>query len=73
VQSAAQAPHREGPRRQRRLRAARPDHGQGHPEEADNPNAAYDSSERLLVGAAVGVGGDTEQRIEALVAAGAWT
>jgi IMP dehydrogenase len=36
----------------------------------DNPNAAYDSSERLLVGAAVGVGGDTEQRIEALVAAG---
>ena len=36
----------------------------------DNPNAAYDSSERLLCGAAVGVGGDTEQRIEALVAAG---
>jgi IMP dehydrogenase len=36
----------------------------------DNPNAAYDASERLLAGAAVGVGGDTEQRIEALVAAG---
>ncbi|GAB3333497.1 IMP dehydrogenase [Marilutibacter aestuarii] len=36
----------------------------------DNPNAAYDSSERLLVGAAVGVGGDTEARIEALAAAG---
>lgn len=36
----------------------------------DNPNAAYDASERLLVGAAVGVGGDTEQRIEALVEAG---
>ena len=36
----------------------------------DNPNAAYDLSERLLVGAAVGVGGDTEQRIEALVDAG---
>jgi IMP dehydrogenase len=36
----------------------------------DNPNAAYDASERLLVGAAVGVGGDTEQRIEALVDAG---
>jgi IMP dehydrogenase len=36
----------------------------------DNPNAAYDPSERLLCGAAVGVGGDTEQRIEALVAAG---
>jgi len=36
----------------------------------DNPNAAKDSSERLLVGAAVGVGGDTEQRIEALAAAG---
>ncbi|MEO5963801.1 MAG: IMP dehydrogenase [Thermomonas sp.] len=37
---------------------------------SDNPNAAYDSRERLLVGAAVGVGGDTEQRVEALVAAG---
>ena len=35
----------------------------------DNPNAAYDKDEQLLVGAAVGVGGDTEQRIEALVAA----
>ncbi len=34
----------------------------------DNPNAAKDSSEQLLVGAAVGVGGDTEARIEALVA-----
>lgn len=33
----------------------------------DNPNAAYDRDEQLLVGAAVGVGGDTEQRIEALV------
>ena len=37
---------------------------------SDNPNAAYDNRDRLLVGAAVGVGGDTEQRIEALVAAG---
>jgi IMP dehydrogenase len=36
----------------------------------DNPNAAKDSSEQLLVGAAVGVGGDTEARIEALVQAG---
>ncbi len=36
----------------------------------DNPNAAKDTDEQLLVGAAVGVGGDTEQRIEALVAAG---
>jgi IMP dehydrogenase len=36
----------------------------------DNPNAAKDSASRLLVGAAVGVGGDTEQRVEALVAAG---
>ena len=36
---------------------------------SDNPNAAYDLDEQLLVGAAVGVGGDTEQRIEALVAA----
>ncbi|MBD9368165.1 IMP dehydrogenase [Xanthomonas sp. XNM01] len=36
----------------------------------DNPNAAKDASSRLLVGAAVGVGGDTELRVEALVAAG---
>ena len=31
--AAAQAPHREGAGGQRRLRAARPDHRQGHPEE----------------------------------------
>ncbi|HAI94101.1 MAG TPA: IMP dehydrogenase [Xanthomonadaceae bacterium] len=37
---------------------------------SDNPNAAKDASTRLMVGAAVGVGGDTEQRVEALVAAG---
>ncbi|MGY4516378.1 IMP dehydrogenase [Lysobacter sp. HA18] len=36
----------------------------------DNPSAGYDAGGRLLVGAAVGVGGDTEARIEALVAAG---
>ncbi|MFC4727624.1 IMP dehydrogenase [Coralloluteibacterium thermophilus] len=36
----------------------------------DNPHSAKDASERLRVGAAVGVGGDTEARIEALVAAG---
>ena len=36
----------------------------------DNPNAAKDSHSRLMAGAAVGVGGDTEQRVEALVAAG---
>ena len=36
----------------------------------DNPDAAKDASERLRVGAAVGVGGDTEARVEALVAAG---
>jgi IMP dehydrogenase len=36
----------------------------------DNPHAAKDSHERLVVGAAVGVGGDTEQRVEALVEAG---
>jgi IMP dehydrogenase len=34
---------------------------------SDFPNAAKDSQERLVVGAAVGVGGDTEQRIAALV------
>ena len=37
----------------------------------DNPHAAKDAAERLRVGAAVGVGGDTEKRIEALVHAGA--
>ena len=37
---------------------------------SDNPNAAYDTDEQLLVGAAVGVGGDTEARIDALVQAG---
>ena len=36
----------------------------------DNPNAAKDAHERLCVGAAVGVGGDTEARIQALVEAG---
>jgi IMP dehydrogenase len=36
----------------------------------DNPNACKDDRERLRVGAAVGVGGDTEQRIAALVDAG---
>ena len=36
----------------------------------DNPNAAKDAHSRLMAGAAVGVGGDTEQRVEALVAAG---
>jgi IMP dehydrogenase len=36
----------------------------------DFPNAAKDSQERLLVGAAVGVGGDTQARVEALVHAG---
>ena len=36
----------------------------------DNPNAAKDSAERLLAGAAVGVGGDTEARVEALAIAG---
>jgi IMP dehydrogenase len=36
----------------------------------DNPNAAKDADEQLLAGAAVGVGGDTEARVEALVQAG---
>jgi len=36
----------------------------------DNPNSAKDLDEQLLVGAAVGVGGDTEQRVAALAAAG---
>jgi len=36
---------------------------------SDFPNAAKDARERLLVAAAVGVGGDTEERITALVEA----
>ncbi|MER3547336.1 MAG: IMP dehydrogenase [Rhodanobacteraceae bacterium] len=36
----------------------------------DNPHAAKDDHERLRVGAAVGVGGDTEARVIALVEAG---
>ena len=36
---------------------------------SDVPNAAKDSRERLLVAAAIGVGGDTEERVAALVAA----
>ena len=36
----------------------------------DNPHAAKDAHERLRVGAAVGVGGDTERRVAALVEAG---
>ena len=36
----------------------------------DNPFAAKDADEQLLVGAAVGVGGDTEDRIARLAAAG---
>jgi len=36
----------------------------------DNPDSAKDQHERLRVGAAVGVGGDTEARVAALVAAG---
>ena len=36
----------------------------------DNPESAKDSDEQLLVGAAVGTAGDTEARVEALVAAG---
>ncbi|TLY52849.1 MAG: IMP dehydrogenase [Gammaproteobacteria bacterium] len=36
----------------------------------DNPDAAKDQHERLRVGAAVGVGGDTDERVRALVEAG---
>jgi IMP dehydrogenase len=37
----------------------------------DNPNSCKDEHEQLRVGAAVGVAGDTEQRVAALVEAGA--
>jgi len=36
----------------------------------DNPDACKDHAERLRVGAAVGVGGDTERRVAALIEAG---
>ena len=36
----------------------------------DNPNASRDDQERLRVGAAVGVGAGTEERVDALVKAG---
>jgi IMP dehydrogenase len=36
----------------------------------ENPNACKDEQERLRVGAAVGVGGDTEVRVQALAEAG---
>jgi IMP dehydrogenase len=36
----------------------------------DHPNAARDEQERLLAGAAVGVGADTDERVKALVEAG---
>lgn len=36
----------------------------------DFPNACKDEQQRLLAGAAVGTGGDTEERVSALVAAG---
>ncbi len=36
----------------------------------DYPNAVKDSQERLIVAAAVGAGGDTEERVQRLVAAG---
>jgi len=36
----------------------------------DFPNACKDDQQRLLAGAAVGTGGDTEERVAALVAAG---
>ncbi|HET7844718.1 MAG TPA: IMP dehydrogenase [Xanthomonadales bacterium] len=36
----------------------------------ENPNAAKDQFERLMVGAAVGAGGDSDQRVAALAAAG---
>jgi IMP dehydrogenase len=36
----------------------------------DNPNASRDEQERLRVGAAVGVGAGTEERVDALVKAG---
>lgn len=37
---------------------------------SDHPNASKDSQGRLLAGAAVGTGGDTQERVAALVAAG---
>ena len=40
------------------------------PKPTEHPNACKDEHGRLRVGAAVGVGADNEERVEALVAAG---
>jgi IMP dehydrogenase len=64
----AQARARAG--RQRRLRTARPDDGEGHHQADHFPNAARDAHGKLRVGAAVGVGDGTEERVELLVKAG---
>jgi IMP dehydrogenase len=64
----AQAGARAG--RQRRLRAARPDDRQGHHQADQLPQRRRDSHGKLRVGAAVGVGEGTEERVELLVKAG---
>ena len=67
ARAAAQAPHREGAGGRRRVRAARADHRQGHPEGArQSRTRARTSAGALRVGAAVGTGGDTEERVAAL-------
>jgi IMP dehydrogenase len=65
-----QAPPRARPGHQRRLRAARPDHRQGHHQDHRTPDASKDASGRLRVGAAIGVGPGTEERAELLAEAG---
>ena len=53
------------------LRAARPDHRQGHPEgDRASRTPCKDALGKLRVGAAVGVGEGTEERVAALVEAG---
>ena len=66
----AEAPHREAAARRRRRPPGRADHGQGHPEAPGVPQRHARLAGRLRCAAAVGVGADLEERVEALVARG---
>jgi IMP dehydrogenase len=66
----APAPPRARARRQRQDGASRADHRQGHPQVHRAPECVQGRARRLRVGAAVGTSDDTDERVEALAAAG---
>ena len=68
--AAPREPHREAAGGRRAGRAPRADHHQGHREGPAHPHAAKDTQGRLLCAAAVGVGPDREERVDALLKAG---